>query len=341
MTRPMAKRAMAEAVRAVNDVIDVKPLQPLTLKGMTRFGEFVAKWQAEVLALSKTSSRLSAESHLRTSLLPQFGGVAIGDIGSEAVQSFVNDLGKRLAPNSVTAIYNTLRSILSVARDWGYTDATLRIKLPKLGHRPKRKIFSIVEIHSLLTEAEGDDRALLWLLFETGIRCGEALGLRAADLDMTAGTISVERAIYKGVEASPKTNSSVRVIDVSPDLCSLLAPLMSREVLFGIHAGTAARLSGWFKRGCQRAGVGNGRSLHSVRHTNASLMDSLLVPSSTKRERLGHAAQSMTDHYSHAIDGKPAAKKIGALLGNFLPTTFPLMFPSPTAEENVSATVLQ
>ena len=55
---------------------------------------------------------------------------------------------------------------------------------------------------------------------------------------------------------------------------------------------------------------------HYLRHFNATLMDSLNIPASVQRSRLGHAGETLTHHYTHTFskDDSAAAEAIGSLL---------------------------
>jgi integrase len=52
----------------------------------------------------------------------------------------------------------------------------------------------------------------------TGIRCGEALGLKWADIDLADSMLHVRRAIYRGQETTPKTPSALRDRPIVPEL---------------------------------------------------------------------------------------------------------------------------
>ena len=61
--------------------------------------------------------------------------------------------------------------------------------------------------------------------------------------------------------------------------------------------------------------------LHSLRHTNATAMDSLGIPQQIRRQRLGHSGNSVTDNYTHTFtaDERNAAEKLGELFGTGWP----------------------
>jgi len=55
--------------------------------------------------------------------------------------------------------------------------------------------------------------------------------------------------------------------------------------------------------------------LHSLRHTNATAMDSLSTPQQIRKQRLGHSGNSVTENYTHTFtqDEREAAEKLGQL----------------------------
>ena len=61
--------------------------------------------------------------------------------------------------------------------------------------------------------------------------------------------------------------------------------------------------------------------LHSLRHTNATEMDSLSIPQQIRKQRLGHSGNRVTENYTYTFmqDERDAAEKLGQLFGTGLP----------------------
>ncbi len=80
-----------------------------------------------------------------------------------------------------------------------------------------------------------------------------------------------------------------------------------------IHPDT---VTGWFKEFAQRQGWKN-ITVHSLRHTNASLLIANHTPTTTVSKRLGHANTNTTNQiYAHAI--RSADEKAADMLGDIL-----------------------
>jgi integrase len=69
------------------------------------------------------------------------------------------------------------------------------VKAPKV-HKKEVKLLSPTQIQTLLSAARGDRfEALYVLAIHSGLRQGELLGLKWTDVDLDAGTLSVQRSL--------------------------------------------------------------------------------------------------------------------------------------------------
>jgi len=141
----------------------------------------------------------------------------------------------------------------------------------------------------------------------TGLRSGEALGLRWSQVNLFDRIITVGRA---------KTSSGTgRVIPMNDDLASLLAshrawfvqrfgePTPEHCVFpFGSPQPTDAHrpvtdiTSGW---DLVRAATGVSCRLHDLRHTFCTRLAEAGVPESTMLALMGHMSRAMLERYSH------------------------------------------
>ena len=160
----------------------------------------------------------------------------------------------------------------------------------------------------------------------TGLRRGEALGLRHEDLNLEAGTISVVqslgRSLLKGLILEPtKTNAGCRSIDLDDGTVAVLRAHMGKQLLTRMELEGAYQdnnlvfpgplgeplnpmaVTRSFQSFAKRLGL-EGAKVHDLRHFHASVMlqnaQSLLLVS----KRLGHASISTTgDVYGHLLPG--------------------------------------
>ncbi len=145
------------------------------------------------------------------------------------------------------------------------------------------------------------------LLFYTGLRLGELLTLRWADVDLADRLLLVRRGLSAGQETLPKGRRH-RFVPLPTPAVVALARLADREEFlepddyvlcnrFGRRLDASA-LRRRYKRGCAAAGLRPVR-LHGLRHAAGSLVarttDAVFV-----RDFLGHAKLTTTDRYLSA-----------------------------------------
>jgi integrase len=63
---------------------------------------------------------------------------------------------------------------------------------------------------------------LVYTLFHTGLRTGEAVGLRQGALDLRASTLTVRTSRSRGEDNPPKTKNSQRTLMLQPDVVAIL-----------------------------------------------------------------------------------------------------------------------
>ena len=175
-------------------------------------------------------------------------------------------------------------------------------KLPRFLSEPEAKALTEGSLES--SDLYIRDRAIIELLYATGIRVGELCGLRLTDVDLEAGVIRVvgkgnrERVVLAGRPA-------VNALD---EYLQNVRPLLAREKGY---RGEAVFLG---KRGSQidprqvrrivdreaRALVGGeGLSPHALRHTFATHLLAHGADLRSVQELLGHKNVATTQIYTH------------------------------------------
>jgi integrase len=142
------------------------------------------------------------------------------------------------------------------------------------------------------------------LLFYTGIRVGELLTLRWADVDLSGRSLLVRRNLSAGVETDPKGRRH-RFVPLSDPALAALARLGSRDEFIapddylvcnrlGRRLDPSA-LRRRYHRGCEVAGLRRVK-LHGLRHAAGSILARTADPVFV-RDYLGHSKLSTTDRY--------------------------------------------
>jgi integrase len=180
---------------------------------------------------------------------------------------------------------------------------------------------------------------MIKLLIHSGMRRGELCGLKWTDVDFNNKLITIERAILytadKGVyEDTPKNNNSKRVIKLADEIFILLKEYKMKYNADRANAGDRwietgyiftqwngkpmhpSTITGWFNNFIKAHNLPK-VSIHSLRHTNATLMIANGADLRTVSKRLGHSNLSTTGNiYTHAI--KSADERAAEVLQDIL-----------------------
>jgi integrase len=194
--------------------------------------------------------------------------------------------------------------------------------------------WSAEQLKAFLESVKEDRLHALWhVIAFTGMRRGEALGLRWSDVDLENGRLSVRRALIptnrEVVVSEPKTAKGRRVIALDPATVEVLKSQAARQLdeqdeweglwtdsglVFTAEDGSALdpeSISRWWRLAVKTSMLPKIR-LHDLRHTHATLALQAGIHPKVVSERLGHATVSITlDTYSHAI---PAMQEEAAAL---------------------------
>ena len=152
-----------------------------------------------------------------------------------------------VGPATVAKVHAVLRSALSDAHKDGYVPrnvATLA-RVPKVPHR-EQQTWTPEQIRTFTTATSEDRLSALWLLlFRTGLRRGEALGLRWEDVELDAGggfgqaTITQQVTVVGNriVRGEPKTQAGRRTIALDPVVVAALRAWRKRQAADQLAAG--------------------------------------------------------------------------------------------------------
>ncbi len=160
-------------------------------------------------------------------IAPYFGNVHLTDIKVTDINEWKNLLyhKKGLSSKRVNEIKKVLGTILKDAFQDELIHSNPVSKSKSLPIHSSKEIepFSIDEISKILESCKGQDRNIISLLFFTGMRTGECIGLKWSDINFTQRTINIQRTIGRGKIGPHKTKSSVRTIDLTDKMMKILS----------------------------------------------------------------------------------------------------------------------
>ena len=243
--------------------------------------------------------------------------LALYEVTPEIINDFETSLREmKLAVASINRIDSTLRSFFKhLQQEYGYADPTLEIA-PSKSARRLPKALTIKQIVSMIDAAyrEGDsitlrDQAMLELLYSSGARVSELIGININDLStvQTAdgeittlklrGKGSKERIVPLGSFATKAINDYV--VRIRPTL-SGKSSKPSAALFLNSRGGRISRQSAWqmVLDSAKAAGVTEHVSPHVFRHSYATHLLDGGADIRVVQELLGHASVTTTQIYT-------------------------------------------
>jgi integrase/recombinase XerD len=242
--------------------------------------------------------------------LVERGVEAPSQVTPEALRQWVfalKDAG--LAPSSIRRAQSAVRTYFAflIAEGAVDVDPTERLESPRMGRRLP-DVLSREEVEALLDATDPDaslhwrDRAILELLYASGMRVSELVGLPLSALDLEEGFLTVfgkgskERLVPVG---EPALRAVRRYLaDVRPKLDKGGG---QGRVFLNARGAPLSRTSVWtlVKESARRAGITKKVSPHTLRHTFATHLLEGGADLAAVQELLGHADISTTQIYTH------------------------------------------
>lgn len=151
-----------------------------------KFKDVASAYMKSIAPHLSPSTARQRTSHLRAHLLPRFGDSSLMAIDIQTLQCFATELLESLSRKSILNVLGTLFAVLGYAKQCGIrvSDASLgSIKLGGDREGTEAKYFKRNAAHQIIQEAREPYRTIFALVWATGLRAGELLGLRVGDLD--------------------------------------------------------------------------------------------------------------------------------------------------------------
>ena len=295
---------------------------------------FCDRWLSANSARLKPSSRAKYRTDIENHIKPFFGEKLPGEILPEEIDGFTQSLltGKGLSPKTVRSILTLFHSILSyTGKRSGGKLPDMEITYPKSFRKNTRVLDEKEEsaLVQLLAQEMDVCKFGVYLALRTGMRIGEICALRWCDISFEAAAISVCHTalrLPRGnvcqadpdrpsaaagddggalalsrtelVIGTPKSESSLRLIPLMPDIATLCERFRPEEPEAFLLTGTdrcmdPRKLQRHLKKYLEECGIPEAH-FHTLRHTFATRCVEAGFDVKTLSEILGHSNIGIT-----------------------------------------------
>jgi integrase/recombinase XerD len=248
--------------------------------------------------------------------LDALGVTSIADVRAGDVSGFLaylrtgDDEHPALSASSAARAVCAVRGMHRFALRDGLVDVDAACEVrPPASAQKLPKAISVADVDRLLDAAAHAgtalslrDRALLELLYATGARISEAVGLSVDDLDLAEATVQLtgkggkQRRVPVGSFAAKAV--AAYLVQARPTLAR--AGRGSPALFLNSRGGRLSRQSAWvvLHAAAERAGLAAGVSPHTLRHSFATHLMEGGANERVVQELLGHASLKTTQIYT-------------------------------------------
>lgn len=310
---PTEKEALHEA-KVLKESTKKAPrfAEKLTVK------EYANMWLDGIRHSVRSSTLSTYIKVLRWHWIPMFGKTLLSDLTRDDIQKRINEMvDEGYSPSTVKMSLVIFSNMIKNAVIEGFipTSPCTFVKTP-----PKKKTGSkalTIDECTKLLKALGasmfDD--CIKLILYTGLRRSEALGLTIKDVDFKKQTLTVNNTVVTingrlVLREETKTESSHRTISLDHDTMEIVlkrckeATSKGTDLLFPsrtLNVSTPHALSAHFKKYVHILNFDKSITLHSLRHTHATLLLESGASIKAVQARLGHSSiQTTLDIYTHS-----------------------------------------
>ena len=325
------QKEVAQKLKAATTAIDEGTY---TAPSKMTVAQWLDIWTSEYLGGVKPRTVDSYKAIVKTHLKPGLGSIKLESLAAHTIQKFYNSLSapsdarEPLSAKTIKNIHGILHKALQQAVGNGYirfnpTDSCVLPKVIKKELHPLDE----AQIAAFLKAIKGHRfEDLFTVTLFTGMREGEALGLQWECVDLTRGTVTVNKQLQKvrGSKGeyilSPTKNSKGRTLAVAPSVVAILKNVRYRQLENRLRYGECWEDHGFvftdelghhlkhqtvyldFKKVMEEIGTPTTR-FHDLRHSYAVVSIKSGDDIKTVQENLGHATAAFTlDVYGHVTD---------------------------------------
>lgn len=334
-SKKVAQEYLTKTLRDLDTGSFVEPSRRSVAEVLTNWLNTTAKQRVRPRTLN--DYRWLAERYL----IPVLGDRRLSQLHAGDIQTaYATMLDRGLSPRTIRYAHSVLHGALEQAVRWQslVRNPAKLVTLPRQV-RCEMQTLDAAQARALLLAARDDRWFALWImLIAGGMRPGEALGCKWADLE--GNQLRIQRTLVRGSDhewqlTEPKTAKARRTVVLPPAAVEALNELQGRQnrerrvagiewqeygLIFTTHLGQPLDyrvvVRRHFRRIVRQANVPSIRP-YDLRHTCATLLLGAGENVKVVSERLGHASAALTlDVYSHVLPHmqEQAAERLSKLL---------------------------
>ena len=224
-TKAQAERKLREMLTALDQGRNPVPAD-MSLR------EWLERWMAEEIVPPKRRQRTQEtyRNAIDLHIVPYLGNLKLAKVGPSHIQQLENRLSQRLSPNTVNKIHNVLSGAFKYAlrMELVHRNPVALVSPPpvKPTEIPPPDIPAIRELLDLARSEGNVIYPVMHLVAYTGMRRGEAMGLRWRDIDFVERTLRVESSLVQArtgvIQEPPKTASGRRTVNLDAGTVQVL-----------------------------------------------------------------------------------------------------------------------
>lgn len=315
-------------------------LERAKIKTVKQYGESVFM-PAKAVTISE-NARNAYQGNLDYWVYPALGELKLPEVTSAEISALLLSMqaaGKSQA--TCIKVYTVLKSLFKMAYMADLIDRNPmdKVERPKprkdeLKKPAETESYTAGELKYILDCLQNEPlkwQAFMSLLIDTGLRRGEACGLKWEYVDLNAGRITVAGNLCytpaKGVYLDTPKSGKTRTVDIAPGVVTLLRKLRQEQAAKGLshfvfnqegspepmHPQSPTR---YMKKFAARYGVPDLHP-HKLRHSFASVAITNGADVASVSEKLGHSDKAVTLRmYTHADE--ESIKRAGDIFRNAL-----------------------
>lgn len=213
ITVKQAKKSRAELLEAVNQ-------GRVLIQSQVRFKDVAKRFLDVRVPQLGVATQNKYRAQIKNHILPAFGELRMCDVDSPAVEAWLNGKAEAgLSWWSRIDLKGVLSAIFTAAKNWKLwsgDNPTEGVRTGKKKLVREKRLLSADDIRRLLAAVPDEVKFIVLIIFGTGLRVSEVLGLRWRNINLEAGTLTVEQRWYRGDLDEPKSEESRRVRQLGP-----------------------------------------------------------------------------------------------------------------------------